>query len=81
MKTWLGQVLLAIDQLVNALLGGWADESLSSCAWRQFVKGRTFQASLINGLFFWQENHCLSSYESEQKRLQTHPELREWPNQ
>lgn len=30
MRRYLKQVLIAFDQLINALLGGWADESLST---------------------------------------------------
>ncbi len=30
MWRYLKQVLIAFDQLINALLGGWADESLST---------------------------------------------------
>ena len=29
------QILIAIDQLANAVIGGWADETLSSRAWRE----------------------------------------------
>ena len=31
---------------------------------------------LVDTLFFWQPNHCRSAYESERKRLQCPPELR-----
>ena len=40
MRHWLLQVFIALDQLVNALLGGWADETLSSRAWRMEAKRR-----------------------------------------
>ena len=40
MWRYLKQVLIAFDQLVNALLGGWADESLSAHAWRQHLEGK-----------------------------------------
>jgi|UPI00030688AB hypothetical protein len=29
------QVLIAVDQLANTLIGKWADETLSSWAWRE----------------------------------------------
>lgn len=44
MWRYLKQVLIAFDQLINALLGGWADETLSSRAWRHYVKGRSQMA-------------------------------------
>lgn len=35
LRRWGKQVLVALDQLVNALFGGWADETLSSRCWRK----------------------------------------------
>ena len=32
------QILIAIGQLANTVIGGWADETLSSRAWRQAGK-------------------------------------------
>ena len=69
---YLTQVLIAVDQLVNAICGGWADETLSSRAHRKFP----LLASVIDMLFFWTDEHCKTSYESEQRRLQFPPELR-----
>lgn len=37
MWRYLKQVLIAFDQLINALLGGWADESLSAHAAAQLA--------------------------------------------
>ena len=36
------QILVAIDQVFNALLGGMADETLSSRAYRAEQKGKVF---------------------------------------
>lgn len=69
----LKQILIAIDQLANAVIGGWADETLSSRAWRE---NRTRLITVINCLFFWEGNHCEESYISERKRLQLPPEFR-----
>jgi len=75
------QFLIALDQLVNAMCfwlpgGIWADESLSSRAHRiQDTYPRLRRG--INKLFFWQDDHCLEAYESERKRLQSPPELRQ----
>lgn len=76
---WAIQVLLALDQLVNAMLGGWADEALSARAHRMKVKGHPYWgwiANAINQLFFWQADHCLMAYEAEAKRWQLPPEFR-----
>jgi hypothetical protein len=41
------QILIAIDQFLNTLLGGWADETVSARAWRQQHKGRWYFAMVI----------------------------------
>lgn len=71
------QVLIALDQLVNALHGGWADETISSRAYRlRHRMPYRFYRRIIDGLFFWQIEHCRQAYESERLRLQAPPELR-----
>ena len=72
------QIAIAFDQLINTLFGGWADETLSCRAWRQRQRKRRWAMArrVIDGLFFWQENHCESAYLSEKNRLQCPPELR-----
>lgn len=68
------QVLIALDQLANACLKGWADESLSSRAHRE---GRVVMERFINALFFWQPNHCRAAYLSEVNRMQLPPQFRD----
>ena len=75
--SWSRSVLIAVDQLVNTLLGGWPDETLSSRAWRWHVAGvRSWPCTLIDRLFFWEHNHCFASYVSEREGRQLPPELR-----
>ena len=86
MRKYGKQLLIAIDQLVNAIIGGWADETLSSRAYRS--DWRTTER-IINLLFWWDKQtstigtptvtkyHCELSYLSEMKRLQLSPEMRE----
>ncbi|MEY8873300.1 DNA helicase UvrD [Haemophilus sp. SZY H52] len=63
-------VVIAIDQLFNAIIGGAADETLSSRTYRGAVlaeqpkKRWRVLYRLINGLFF-DRNHCKTAYESE----------------
>ena len=63
-------VIIALDQLFNALTGGAADETLSSRTYRGAIladkpkKRWRVLYRLINGLFF-DANHCKASYESE----------------
>ena len=67
------QILIAFDQLANTVIGGWADETLSSRAWRE---ERRRLVVFIDCLFFWEENHCEASYISERERMQLPPEFR-----
>lgn len=75
--TYLKKVLIAVDQLVNAMIAGWPDETMSSRAWRWEQSGvRAWPRRLIDKLFFWEPNHCRESYRSERKGRQLPPELR-----
>ena len=58
------RTLIAVDQLLNTLLGGWPDGV------------RAWPRRVVDGLFFWQREHCKSSYESEREGRQSPPELR-----
>ncbi len=67
----LKQVAIAIDQLLNTILGGWADETLSARMWRH--RGLVWWREarwLVDKLFFWQPNHCYQSFVSELQRKQ-----------
>lgn len=72
------QIAIAFDQFVNACCGGWADETISSRAHRMQGKSWKFAKlrKLIDGLFFWQKDHCRTAYESELRRRHLPPELR-----
>lgn len=71
-KQYVIQVLIAVDQLGNSLLGGWADETLSSRSYRLHNKKIWFVAEkVINLMFFFQKDHCRQAYESELNRKQT----------
>ena len=71
------RTLIAVDQLINTLLGGWPDETLSSRCYRWARDGvRAWPRKLVDALFFWEPGHCRSAYESERRRLQYPPELR-----
>jgi len=69
---WIKNVLIAIDQLVNALLGGWCDETLSSHAHRSCKP----LAKVIDLLMFFDPDHCRRSFYSERSRSQLPPEMR-----
>ncbi len=72
------QVLVALDQLGNTLIGGWADETISARAWRLRNVSRLWRGlqRFIDALFFWQDSHCEASYLAERLRVHLPPEER-----
>ena len=76
------QILIALDQLINALIGGNADETLSARAHRMRVKGHRYwgwTAGAIDKLFFWQRGHCHAAYQREHERKDLPHEYRGAP--
>jgi hypothetical protein len=70
MTTYVMKVLIAFDQLANAVIGGHPDETLSAAAHRRHLEGRSGWRNFINGLFWWQQDHCLDAHQSELNRKQ-----------
>lgn len=62
------RVAIAFDQLANTVRGGQPDETLSAWAHRLHLKGRSGWRNLINGLFWWQEDHCRDAHINEAGR-------------
>jgi hypothetical protein len=60
------QILIALDQLINTLCGGMADETISARAYRS---GWTRREKLINWVFR-DPDHCHQSFRSEMVRRQ-----------
>lgn len=50
MKTYIWNILIAIDQLVNTLFGGFADESISSRAAKAQIRGKKMGMCLMQNL-------------------------------
>lgn len=79
------QFLIALDQLLNTLIWlkgdgfGYADESLSARAWR--LRDRSKAWRRIDAIFFWDPEHCKSSYEAEllRRHLPTTYSQNEYP--
>jgi len=63
---YLARNAIALDQQVNALLGGSPDETLSARCHREDLAIKR----LVNLLFFWQNDHCYQAYLSELYRKQ-----------
>lgn len=69
--SYLGRVLVAVDQLANAFLGGLPDETISARCWRRRAdRPYSYLRPVIDGLFFWQADHCRKSHEAELERRQ-----------
>lgn len=62
----LTQIAVAADQLLNAICGGYADETMSSRCWRLrgFQPYKTLRP-LIDTILFFDPRHCQTSYENE----------------
>ena len=70
--------LIAFDQLVNALLWGWPDETFSSRCWRLRKQNRLWSLArlMVDVLFFFDTDHCRTSFESERGGRHLPPEAR-----
>lgn len=79
-KRYFWQLFIAFDQLINTLLGGWADETLSSRSYR--MAEHTGHArwkivrNTIDTIFalFGDYNHCENAFMNEYKRTHS-PDL------
>lgn len=79
MALYLMHIAIAVDQFFTTLIGGYPDETLSSYAYRMELQKAPigkYVRPFIDGLFFWQEDHCKTAWESERLRMQSPPELR-----
>ncbi len=77
LKYWFYHVLIAVDQLLNAIFGGAADETFSSRCYRGAVLAKKPKKrwrvihKIVETLFFWEKGeHCENAYLSELKRKQ-----------
>ena len=76
------KVLIALDQLVNAIFNGWPDETMSSRSYRWYIEGkRSWPMYCIDALFLFigDVNHCEESWRSEANRKQLPKSLRRSP--
>jgi hypothetical protein len=60
------QILVALDQLVNTIFGGYAEETMSSRCWRlrEFQPYKTLRP-VIDTILFFDPDHCETSYLNE----------------
>ena len=76
-KTYLLNILISFDQLVNVLFLGQPDETISSRAWRCKDANSFWKAmrKFIDLLFFFQPQHCFKAYLAEINRKQIQLEI------
>lgn len=66
------QIAIAVDQLINTLFGGYADETISARCWRlRERQPYKLLRPVIDGAFFWQDRHCYHAYMAEVMRTQS----------
>lgn len=68
MFTYLHNIGIVTSQVLNTILGGYPDETLSSRSGKRKLKGKAFPANVIDVLFFWQDEHSISAIEWDEGR-------------
>lgn len=68
-------VLIAIDQLINAICGGYCDESISAVCYRKSQEKGHYGHKFLKFWLDWilspfEHDHCFQSYLSEMTRQQ-----------
>jgi len=63
-KKYARRQLLATDQVINALMAGDEDETISSRAGRKW--SGTWWSKLIDWIFRWQKDHCVNAIEEDE---------------
>lgn len=78
--TYLINILIALSQLGNTILGGYPDESMSARAWRTGKQGKlpgVLTRPLIDGLFWFDPDHCRKAYENLMAGKHMPPDIRQ----
>ena len=70
MGTYLKNILIGIDQLVNAICLGDPDETISSRVGKRRDGNERFLAGVVDRLFFWQKKHTEKSIELDEGKDQ-----------
>lgn len=68
-KRYLGRQLVALDQLANALINGFPDETMSSRFGRRKKNGDPAAKVMCDVLDVFEKDHCEKSIEDEAKHL------------
>jgi hypothetical protein len=75
---YIKNIMIAVDQLFNCILGGMPDETISAKVWRMRDRHIIWEQLriTIDILFWFDDNHCRESYESELYRKQISSEYK-----
>ena len=60
---WFGRVCISFSIFVNTLFGGKNNQTVSARQYFCQLQNRWNFCFLINGFFWWEENHCQDSYD------------------
>lgn len=66
MWRYLKNILIAVDQLINALCFGDPDETISSRIGKRRDGNERFWAGVVDRIFFWQKDHTKKSIEADE---------------
>lgn len=59
---------VGLDQALNGLINGYADETLSAAIYRKALSKKrrwVIAKKIVNSIFFWQEDHCKKAHQRE----------------
>lgn len=66
MKRYIWNLLIAIDQLINAICGGDPDETISSRIGKRRDEAERFWSRVVDKIFFWQRGHTKNAVEEDE---------------
>lgn len=66
---YLLNILIALDQMLNALIGGYPDETISLHAARDRDKGALWGCVLCRVLDLFDKNHCVNTQASKRRSI------------
>lgn len=79
MARYILNLLIALDQLINTLIGGYPDETLSASAWLGEQQGKMIpriMRPVIDFLFIpFERDHCRKAFEAERRGVQLPGEM------
>lgn len=59
---YISRVSIQFSCLLNALLGGSLNQTLSAQQWQRRYDGKIHLCALIDAIFWWERNHCFEAW-------------------